>query len=101
MTVEIEPSPSNTQIEAPKRPRIVRWYMGSAILLFNTLILFIVINLLCWAGLAIHAARARPAYLSYSDEWYRKTYAPMPDSEWKEMVRETKVRPFGFQPYTM
>jgi hypothetical protein len=84
------------------RPRrFVRWYIGAAILLLNTLVLFVLINLLCWGVLFIHGRRARPSYLTYSDNWYRNIYPSMPDAEWKEMLREVKDRPFGYQPYTM
>ena len=85
----------------PHPRRIVRWYIGAAVLLLNTLLLFVVINLLCWGILEIHKLRARPAYLPYSDNWYRNVYPSMPDSEWKELLREVKDRPFGYQPYTM
>src|SRR5579862_8265542 len=83
------------------RPRIVRWYVTTAIILFNTVILFIVLNLVIWAGLKFHRRNQRPAYLTHSDTFYRKVYAPMPDDQWKELVREIKDRPFAFTPYEM
>ena len=33
---------------------------------------------------------ARPSYLKYPDDWYRKVYPGMADSEWKELVKETE-----------
>ncbi len=79
----------------------MRWYIGAAIILFNTLLLFIVLNLICWGALALHKLRARPTYLTYSDNWYRTVYPTMADADWKELLKETKDRPFGFQAYTM
>jgi hypothetical protein len=90
---------ASSTIARPKR--IVRWYVGAAILLLNTLLLFVVLNLLCWGGLEIRKIRSRPSYLTYSDAWYRSVYPNMPDADWKELIRETKDRPFGFQRYTM
>jgi hypothetical protein len=85
----------------PHPRKIVRWYTGAAILLLNTLLLFVLINLLCWGVLEIHKRRSRPDYLTYSDSWYRNIYPSMSDSQWKELLREIKDRPFGYQPYTM
>jgi hypothetical protein len=92
-----------TAVASPnlRRPRLVRWYIGAAILLLNTLLLFVLLNLLCWGVLEIHKLRSRPSYLTYSDNWYRNIYPSMPDAEWKELLKEIKDRPFGYQPYTM
>jgi hypothetical protein len=96
MTVETaEPPPK------PRQRKIVRWYVGSAIMLFNTLLLFVLLNVLLLPILSIHRSMARPPSLKYPDDWYRKVYPGMADSEWKELVRETKDRPFGFSPYVM
>jgi hypothetical protein len=96
MTEEIAAPASQLQ-----RPTFVRWYIGAAILLLNTILLLVVVNLICWAVISIHHLSARPSYLSYSDDWYRKVYPSMKDDQWKELVRETKQRPTQFQPYTM
>lgn len=96
MTVETVEPPS-----AVRQRSFARFYVGAAILLLNTLLLFVLLNLICWGILAVHQARARPSYLTYSDEWYRSVYPGMADSDWKELVKETKERPFAFAPYSM
>jgi hypothetical protein len=102
MTLTLEPSSPQSQA-APKAPtpKIVRWYTTAAIVLLNTILLFVVINVICWIGLAVHEARTRPSYLSYSDAWYRSIYPSLPDDEWKEIIRETKARPYAYETYTM
>jgi hypothetical protein len=90
--------------EPPRIPRqksFARWYVGAAIMIFNTLLLFALLNLALWPILSIHNAMARPSYLKYPDDWYRKVYPGMADADWKELVRETKDRPFGFGAYVM
>jgi hypothetical protein len=96
MTVETAVSPPK-----PRQRRIARWYVGAAIMLFNTLLVFVLLNLALWPILSIHRSRARPSYLKYPDDWYRKVYPGLADSDWKEMVKESKDRPFEFGPYVM
>ncbi len=92
---------TTTSSPRPRQGRFVRWYVGGAVLLLNTLLLFVLLNLVCWAVLDIHELRARPSYLKYSNDYYRKVYPTMSDSDWKELVKETKDRPFAFRPYVM
>jgi lysophospholipase L1-like esterase len=96
MAVEPEAPPTGS-----RRPTFVRWYVGAATLLLNTFVLFAVLNLVLWPILGIRHFLARPSYLKYPDSWYRTVYPTMADPDWKELVRETKERPFNSEPYVM
>ena len=94
------PKSSHQPDAAPRPRRIVRWYKGAAILLLNTLVFFIILNLVLWAGISIRRIvlhRENPALEKYSPDLLRQVYTDMSETEFRQLLTESFRRPFTFE----
>jgi hypothetical protein len=93
-----QPAP---QESVPRRPPlVVRLYWGCARFLFNALVLFIILNLIIWAGSLVRRSRhTNPVEEKYSTDLMRKIYAPMSDDQWRLLLFETWHRPWIFEQF--
>jgi hypothetical protein len=79
-----------------------RWYTAAAVLLLNTIVLFVILNLLLWAGIsAWHWARNDRDVIShgYSAESLRKVYPDLSDAERTALLTEIWDRPFVYEQF--
>ncbi len=80
---------------------LVRGYKAVALIVLNTLVLFVLLNLVCWAGLKIH----RPApedggFRKVPDSLNSELYPSLSESQLKQHFSELKKLRYVFEPFT-
>jgi lysophospholipase L1-like esterase len=82
--------------------RVVSTYQKVAVLLLNTLILFVLVNLGLWVHFAMKDRRttANP-FLAHSDEWLTAAYPGMATSERTQLLNDHWRRYFQYDDYNM
>jgi hypothetical protein len=82
--------------------RFAQWYRGCALLLLNTLLFFVVLNLLLWAAINIwHGVTHDDDKVShgYSPEALRQVYPDLTDAQRNQLLTETWRRPFVYEQF--
>ena len=80
----------------------IRWYKAAAILLLNTIVLIIAINLVLWL---VSLARSGnldyrdPVSTKYPEKALQQIYAPMTDDARRQLLHETYTRPVRYEQY--
>jgi hypothetical protein len=81
--------------------RLSRWYKGAALLLLNTVVLFVIVNLMLWAAMGVWHWRASRGfgYHGYSAASLRQVYPDLTDAQRTQLLGETWERPFVYQQF--
>ena len=85
-----------------KASRLIDGYKAFALLFVNTLLLFVLLNGLAWAALALHKRffAANPVAAKYGKDALRLVYPGMAPAQLDQLLRETWTRGFAFEPFT-
>jgi hypothetical protein len=85
-----------------KSERFSRIYVSSALLLVNTLVIFLVVNALAYPILFLYefSPEADPVTEKYGEERLRMVYPHLTADEIRELLHETWSRSFVYEPFT-
>ena len=90
-------------IEEPRFPRLVKLgerYRTVAVLFLNTVIFFIVLNLIAYPFVRILAGAETAGALSHGMEKLRQVYPGYSDDEIRQLLEETWSREYVYTPFT-
>ena len=77
-------------------------YHSAALMLMNTLLLFLVLNIVASIFLAVHRflSSDNPVSEKYGEEMLHSVYPVLNDDEIHELLHETWSRPYVYEPFT-
>src|SRR5437773_9286500 len=83
--------------------RLVKWHRVSAILLLNTILVFVAANVLLYVALMFRDKYSGVALPSdtYPEKSLAAVYPEFERQEWKAMLKENWSRPYGFGGYLL
>jgi hypothetical protein len=97
-------SSTNTESSPSKQSAIARWYAGTALVLFNTAVVFVVLNALVYAGYRV-SDRLSPASNAVAKKYGNAAlvdiYPDMDERSVDALLDETWSRASEFEPYVM
>lgn len=100
MSISTQTEPGRVTTASSRR--IVQWYKATAILLLNTIVLFVMVNLVLLVPIVVwHWMTDPPDPVSgkYAEQNLRKVYARMTDEEREQLLFETWNRPLLFEQF--
>lgn len=83
--------------------RLHRAYQVTAIVLLNTCVLFVLVNIALFLFLEIHsklAGQSNPIADKYGQAWLKARYPDMTENDVKGLLKETWSLHFKYEPYT-
>src|SRR5206468_3761091 len=81
-------------------PLLGRGYKATALIVFSTLVLFGLLNLICWWVLRPSRHTPSAAEFRRLPESFSKLYPELSEAQWSEFLKSADLSKFVFEPFT-